>query len=58
MYLDSYPIEKIAFFVGLMPEMMFEALKTESDLLVQDSPVDYKLTELYLQQKIKELEGG
>ena len=54
-YLDSHPQEKIDFFRELL-DGDFEKLNMEAEMLSRYSTTDYQLLEIYLKQKIKELE--
>ena len=53
-YLDSHPQEKIDFFRELL-DGDFGKLNLEAEILSSYSTSDYKLIEIYLKQKIKEL---
>ncbi len=52
-YLDAHPIEKIEFFKKLLGEEGFEALQGR---MRQIGMPDKKMIEIYLKEKIKELE--
>lgn len=53
-YLDSHPQEKIDFFKGLL-DGDFPGLNILAEMVTQNSATDYKLIEIYLKEKLKEL---
>ena len=55
-YLDSHPREKIDFFEKLLGDGDFLRLQVLSEMVVKNRATDYKIIEIYLKQKIKELE--
>ena len=56
-YVDSYPQEKIDFFKELLGEKEINNLNMRAEYLItHKDPIDYNLIEIYLKQKIKELE--
>ena len=56
MYLDSHPEEQIEFFRNLLGEEEYEGLYIRANMTTKQSLMDYNLIEIYLKQKIKELE--
>ena len=57
-FLDSNSAEEIAFYQDRMTEHEFEWLSIMAEMTSQRSPMDYGLIELYLRQRIRELETG
>lgn len=58
MFIDSHAAEKIAFFKARMTEQEFEWLNIIAEMTSRRSPMDYGLIELYLRQKIQEVDNG
>ena len=54
MYLDSHPVEKIAFFQNLLGPVLFNLLNIQANSIYR---VDLKNTKLYLTELLKELEN-
>lgn len=57
-YIDSQITAKEELFRKLLGDVQYEMLYVAAEMTTRQSPIDYKLNELYLKQKIKELEGG
>lgn len=55
-YIDSQITAKEELFRRLLGDTQYEILYVLAEMTTRQSPIDYKLTELYLRQKIKELE--
>jgi len=56
MYLDSHIDAKKEFARRLLGEEEYERLFILAEMTTRQSPIDHKLIEIYLKQKIKELE--
>jgi len=58
MYIDSHEDAKFELFRRLIGNSHeFEMLYTLSNMTSKQSPVDYKMTEIYLKTLIKQLDG-
>lgn len=55
--IDSQISEKEALFRRLLGDAEYERLYVLAEMNMRQSPVDYKLVEIYLKEKIKEQEG-
>ena len=55
-YLDSHIDAKKEFAIKLLGEEEYERLYVLAEMTTKQSPIDYKLIEIYLREKIKELE--
>lgn len=58
LYIDSQITAKEELFRRLLGDEEYEILYVLAEMTTRQSPIDYAMTELYLKQKIKELEGG
>ena len=56
LYLDSHIDAKQEFARKLLGDEEYERLYVLAEMTTKQSPIDYNLTEIYLKQKIKELE--
>ena len=57
MFIDSHATEKIDFFKARMTEHEFEWLNIIAEMTSKRSPMDYGLIDLYLRQKIQEVDN-
>lgn len=56
MFIDSHPLEKIAFFKARMTEQEFQKLNITAEMTSKSSPIDYGLTEVYLRHLLQEVD--
>lgn len=57
LYLDSHIDAKKEFAVKCLGEEEYERLYVLAEMTTKQSPIDYKLVEIYLKQLLKELNG-
>jgi hypothetical protein len=58
LYLDSHIDAKKEFARKLLGDEEYERLYVLAEMTTRQSPIDYKLVEIYLKEKIKEMEGN
>jgi hypothetical protein len=56
--IDAYPSSKETLFLNILGSEAFERLKIQAEITTKSSPIDKGLIELYLKQKIKELDSN
>jgi hypothetical protein len=57
-YLDTHPKEKEAFFLELLGQEEYDRINLRAQIIVRDADMDFKLIEIYLKEKTKEVERG